>query len=31
MMPRVVAGTTMAPCMVIGERGAEIIEAEHGL
>jgi choline dehydrogenase len=30
-MPRVIAGNTMAPCVVIGERAAEIIKAEHGL
>ena len=31
IMPRVPAGNTMAPCVVIGERAAEILKAEHGL
>jgi choline dehydrogenase len=31
IMPRVPAGNTMAPCAVIGERGAEMLKAEHGL
>jgi choline dehydrogenase len=31
IMPRVIAGNTMAPCVVIGERAAEILKAEHGL
>src|SRR5262249_14381682 len=30
IMPRVVAGNTMAPCVVIGERAGEMIKAEHG-
>jgi choline dehydrogenase len=31
IMPRVIAGNTMAPCVVIGERAAEMLKAEHGL
>jgi choline dehydrogenase len=31
IMPRVIAGNTMAPCVVIGERAAEMIKAEHAL
>jgi choline dehydrogenase-like flavoprotein len=31
IMPRITTGNTMAPCMVIGERAAEIIKAAHGL
>jgi choline dehydrogenase len=31
IMPRVTASNTMAPCVVIGERAAEILKAEHGL
>ena len=31
IMPRVTTGNTMAPCVVIGERAAEILKAEHGL
>jgi choline dehydrogenase len=29
--PRVTTGNTMAPCVVIGERAAEILKAEHTL
>jgi choline dehydrogenase len=29
MMPRVTTGNTMAPCVIIGERAAEILQAEH--
>lgn len=29
IMPRVTSGNTMAPCVVIGERAAEFIKAEH--
>jgi choline dehydrogenase len=29
-MPRVTTGNTMAPCVVIGERAAEILKARHG-
>lgn len=31
IMPRITTGNTMAPCMVIGERAAEIISARHDL
>jgi choline dehydrogenase len=31
IMPRVTTGNTMAPCVVIGERAAEILQAEHSL
>ena len=30
-MPRVTTGNTMAPCMIIGERAAEILREEHRL
>jgi hypothetical protein len=29
IMPRVTTGNTMAPCVIIGERAAEIIRDEH--
>src|SRR5215467_13377715 len=29
VMPRVTTGNTMAPCVIIGERAAEIIRGEH--
>jgi choline dehydrogenase len=29
IMPRVTTGNTMAPCVIIGERAAEIIKAQH--
>jgi choline dehydrogenase len=31
IMPRVTTGNTMAPCVIIGERAAEILRTEHGL
>jgi choline dehydrogenase len=31
IMPRVTTGNTMAPCVIIGERVAEILRTEHGL
>ena len=31
IMPRVTTGNTMAPCIVIGERAAEILREEHKL
>jgi choline dehydrogenase len=31
VMPRVPTGNTMAPCVVIGERAAEILEAQHNI
>ena len=30
VMPRVTAGNTMAPCVVIGERAAALLQDEHG-
>ena len=31
IMPDVPSGNTMAPCVVIGERAAEIIKQAHGV
>lgn len=31
IMPRITTGNTMAPCMVIGERAADIIKAAYGI
>ncbi len=31
VMPRVTTGNTMAPCVVIGERAAEILRQQHGV
>jgi choline dehydrogenase len=31
VMPRVTTGNTMATCVIIGERAAEILKAEHKL
>jgi choline dehydrogenase len=31
IMPRVTTGNTMAGCVVIGERAAEMIRTQHGL
>jgi choline dehydrogenase len=31
ILPRVTTGNTMAPCVVIGERAAAILQEEHGL
>jgi Choline dehydrogenase and related flavoproteins len=31
VMPRVTTGNTMAPCVVIGERAAEVLRTEHKL
>ena len=31
IMPRITTGNTMAPCVVIGERAAELIKADYGM
>ena len=31
IMPRVTTGNTMAPCVIIGERAAELLQATHSL
>lgn len=31
ILPRITVGNTMAPCVVIGERAADLITAKHGL
>lgn len=31
IMPRITSGNTMAPCVVIGERAADTLTAEHHL
>lgn len=31
IMPRVATGNTMAPCVVIGERAAEVLRNDHRL
>ena len=31
ILPRVTTGNTQAPCVIIGERAAEILQTEHGL
>ena len=31
VMPRVTTGNTMAPCVIIGERAAQILRIEHKL
>jgi choline dehydrogenase len=31
VLPRVTTGNTMAPCVVIGERAAEMLKADHNL
>lgn len=31
IMPRITTGNTMAPCVVIGERAADILRKKHGL
>ena len=29
IMPRITTGNTQAPCVIIGERAAEVLRAEH--
>src|SRR6266478_2515096 len=29
IMPRMITGNTMAPCVIIGERAAEVLRADH--
>jgi choline dehydrogenase len=31
IMPRITTGNTMAPCVVIGERAADLIKSAHGV
>ena len=31
IMPRITTGNTMAPCVVIGERAADLLKDEHRL
>jgi choline dehydrogenase-like flavoprotein len=31
LMPRVTTSNTMAPCVIIGERAAEVLRAKHKL
>ena len=31
IMPRVTTGNTMAPCVIVGERAADILQNEHKL
>jgi choline dehydrogenase len=31
ILPRITTGNTMAPCVIIGERAADILKAEHTL
>jgi choline dehydrogenase len=31
IMPRIVTGNTMAPCVVIGERAGEMLKADHNV
>ena len=30
ILPRITTGNTMAPCVVIGERAADLLHTEHG-
>jgi choline dehydrogenase len=30
ILPRVATGNTMAPCVIVGERAAELLQQEHG-
>jgi choline dehydrogenase len=31
IMPRIATGNAMAPCVVVGERAADLLKATHGL
>jgi choline dehydrogenase len=31
IMPRITTGNTMAPCVVIGDRAAEMLKVAHGI
>jgi choline dehydrogenase len=31
IMPRVTTGNTMAPCVIIGERAADMLQTDHKL
>ena len=31
IMPRIVTGNTMEPCVVIGERAGEMLKADHNV
>ena len=31
IMPRITVGNTMAPCVVIGERAADLVLSAHGV
>ena len=31
IMPRITTGNTMAPCVIIGERAAELVRTDHKL
>jgi choline dehydrogenase len=31
IMPRITTGNTMAPCVVIGERAADLLKARYGI
>ena len=31
IMPRITTGNTMAPCVIIGERAAEVLRIDHKL
>ena len=31
ILPRITTGNTMAPCVIVGERAADLLKATHGL
>jgi len=31
VLPRITTGNTMAPCVIVGERAADLLMAAHGL